>query len=68
MPRENLYISNVIIFKHAMSQGVIDSLTCRVGESTFECLKKIGESDSRQLIDSPSWGVAMVSRGVTIKI
>jgi hypothetical protein len=41
------------------SRGVGDSLTRRVGESAFECLKeKLGESESRRLPDSANRGVA----------
>ncbi len=67
------------------SRGVGDSLTWKVGESAFECLKeKLGESESRRLPDlanrgvansptrrvddSPTRRVAMVSRGVGIRI
>ncbi len=40
------------------SRGVADSLTRRVGESAFECLRE----------NSASRGVAMMSRGVAIQI
>ena len=50
-------------------RGVADSPTRRVEESAFECLKeKLGESESRRLPDSATRGVAMVSRGVGIRI
>jgi hypothetical protein len=51
------------------SRGVGDSPTRRVRESAFECkIEKLGESESRRLPDSASQGVAIVSRGVAIRI
>jgi hypothetical protein len=48
------------------SRGFNNSLNHRVGELAFECLKE--NSASRRVVDSPSRGVAMVSRGVAIQI
>jgi hypothetical protein len=48
------------------SKSKNDSLTWRISDSAFECLKEY--SASRRVIDSPTRGAAMVSWGVAIQI